>query len=89
MEEPVKDSKVLKDGRTTGWKEWVLNHYVVDCHTPELMWMRNDVLATNTWIEALVFWPPDAKSQLIGKDLNAGKDWGQEEKRVREDELVR
>ena len=33
----MKDSKVLKDGRTTGWKEWVLNHYVVDCHTPELM----------------------------------------------------
>ena len=26
------------------------------------------------------FWPPDAKSQLIGKDPDAGKDWGQEEK---------
>ena len=25
-------------------------------------------------------WPPDAKSQLIGKDPDAGKDWGQEEK---------
>ena len=30
--------------------------------------------------EALILWPPDAKSQLIGKDPDAGKDWGQEEK---------
>ena len=27
--------------------------------------------------EAAVLWPPDVKSQLIGKDPNAGKDWGQ------------
>ena len=27
-----------------------------------------------------IFWPPDAKSQLIGKDPDAGKDGGQEEK---------
>ena len=27
-----------------------------------------------------MFWPPDAKSQLIGKDPDAGKDGGQEEK---------
>ena len=33
-------------------------------------------------------WPPDVKSQLIGKDLDAGKDWGQEEKRMTEDEMV-
>ena len=30
--------------------------------------------------EALILWPPDAKGQFIGKDLDAGKDWGQEEK---------
>ena len=29
---------------------------------------------------APIFWPPDAKSQLTGKDPDAGKDWGQEEK---------
>ena len=34
-------------------------------------------------------WPPDAKSQLIGKDPDAGKDLGQEEKEVAEDEVVR
>ena len=34
------------------------------------------------------FWPPDAKSQLTGKDPDAGKDWGQEEKGATEDEMV-
>ena len=29
--------------------------------------------------QAIVLWPPDAKSQLIGKDPGAGKDWRQEE----------
>ena len=38
--------------------------------------------------EAPIFWPPDAKSQLIGKDSAAGKDWRQEEKGTTEDELV-
>ena len=33
-------------------------------------------------------WPPDGKSWLIGKDADAGKDWGQEEKWVTEDEMV-
>ena len=32
--------------------------------------------------------PPDVKSQLIGKDPNAGKDWGQKKKGVTEDEMV-
>ena len=32
---------------------------------------------------------PDAKSQLIEEDTNAGKGWGQEEKEVAEDEMVR
>ena len=33
-------------------------------------------------------WPPDAKSWLIGKDPDAGKDWRQEEKEMTEDEMV-
>ena len=32
--------------------------------------------------------PPDAKSQLIGKDPDDGKDWGQEKKGAAEDEMV-
>ena len=39
--------------------------------------------------EVLIFWPPDEKSQLIGKDLDAGKDYRQEEEREAEDEMVR
>ena len=37
--------------------------------------------------EAPILWPPDAKSWLTGKDLDAGKDWGQE-KGLTEDEMV-
>ena len=38
--------------------------------------------------EAPIICPPDVKSQLIGKDPDAGKDWGQEEKGATEDEMV-
>ena len=38
--------------------------------------------------EAPILWPPDAKSWLIWKDPDAGKDWGQEEKGATEDEIV-
>ena len=44
---------------------------------------------TDTEAEAPILWPPDAKSQLIGKDPDAGKDWRQKEKRVAENEMVR
>ena len=39
--------------------------------------------------EAPIFWPPDAKNWLIGKDPDAGKDWRWEEKGMTEDEMVR
>ena len=39
-------------------------------------------------MKAPILWPPDAKSRLIGKDSDAGKDRGWEEKRVTEDEMV-
>ena len=39
--------------------------------------------------EALILWPPGAKSQLIGKDPDAGKGWRWKEKRAAEDEMVR
>ena len=38
--------------------------------------------------ETPIFWPPDTKSQLIGKDPDAGKDFRQEEKGMTEDELI-
>ena len=42
---------------------------------------RNDAKA-----ESPVLWPPHAKSWLIGKESDAGRDWGQEEKGITEDE---
>ena len=35
-----------------------------------------------------ILWPPHAKSCLIGKDSDAGRDWGQEEKGTTEDEMA-
>ena len=43
---------------------------------------------THIEAETPILWPPDAKRWLIGKDLDAGNDWGQEEKGTTEDEMV-
>ena len=43
---------------------------------------------TNAEAETPVLWPSDAKSKLIGKDPNVGKDWRQEETGMTEDEMV-
>ena len=43
---------------------------------------------TDTKAEVPILWPSDARSQLIGKDFDAGKDCRPKEKRVAEDEMV-
>ena len=43
---------------------------------------------TDAKAETPVLWPPHAKSWLIGKDPDAGRDWGQEEKGTTEDEMA-
>ena len=43
---------------------------------------------TDAEAEILILWPPHVKSWLIGKDPDAGKGWGQKEKRVTEDEMT-
>ena len=43
---------------------------------------------TDAEAEAPILWPPDAKSQLIRKDPDAGKDWGWEEKGLTEDGII-
>ena len=43
---------------------------------------------TDAEAEVPILWPPDVKSQLTGKDPDAGKDPGQEEKQVTEDEMT-
>ena len=52
--------------------------------SPEYFSGRTDAEA-----ETPILWPPEAKSWLIGKDLDAGKDWRQKEKGTAEDEMVR
>ena len=44
---------------------------------------RNDAKA-----ETPVLWPPHAKSRLIGKDSDAGRDWGQKKNGMTEDEMA-
>ena len=50
---------------------------------PWVFFGRNDAKA-----ETPVLWPPHVKSWLIGKDSDAARDWGQEEKRTTEDEMA-
>ena len=50
---------------------------------PWVFFGRNDAKA-----ETPILWPPHAKSWLIGKDSDAGMDWGQEEKGMTEDEIA-
>ena len=43
---------------------------------------------TDAEAETPILWPPHAMSWLIGKDLDNGRDWGQEEKGTTEDEIA-
>ena len=65
----------------------------LDCKEIQLVHPKEDrswVFNGETDVEAEtpVLWPPNAKSWLIGKDPDAGKDWGQEEKGTTEDEMA-
>ena len=55
-------------------------------HSEDQSWMfigRNDAKA-----ETPVLWPPHVKNRLIGKDFDAGRNWGQEQKGPTEDEMA-
>ena len=82
-----------------GWapKNWwfwiVLNKTLespLDCKIKSVSPKRNQpwIFIGRTNAEAAILWPPDVKNQLFGKDLDAGKDWRQEEKGATEDEMV-
>ena len=53
-----------------------------------LEWNQPWIFIGRTGAEAPILWPPNAKNWLIGKDPDAGKDWGQEEKGATEDAMV-
>ena len=67
------DSKEIKPVSPKGYQPWFF--------LPEFTGRTDEA-------ETQILWPPDAKSQLTGKNPDAGKDWGQEEKGAREDETV-
>ena len=50
---------------------------------PWVLFGRNDARANTP-----ILWPPHAKSRLIRKDSDGGRDWGQEEKGMTEDEMA-
>ena len=64
----------------------------LDCKEIQLVHPKGD----QSWVfigridveaETPILWPPDVKSWLTGKDPDAGKDWGQEERGTTEDEM--
>ena len=66
----------------------------LDCKEIQLVHSKGDQSwvftgRTDAKAETPILWPPDAKSWLIGKDSDAGRDWGQEEKEMTEDEMAR
>ena len=65
----------------------------LDCREFKSIYLKGNqswILSGRTDAEAKapILWPPDVKSWFIGKDPDAGKDWGQEEKGMTEDEMV-
>ena len=65
----------------------------LDCKEIQPVYPKGDqswvfIGRTDVEAEAPILWPPDAKSWLIGKDPDAGKDWEQEEEGATEEEMV-
>ena len=69
-----------------GEDSWESLGEIQPVHSKDQSWL----FIGNTYVEAEtpILWPPDAKSSLIVKDPDAGKDWGQEEKGMTEDEMA-
>ena len=66
----------------------------LDCKETQLVNPKGDqswifIGKTDAEADVPILWPPDAKSWLIGKDLDAGKDWRQKETEAAEDEMIR
>ena len=68
---------------TVPWTARRSNQSILEGNKHWIFIGRTDVEA-----EAPILWPPDGKGWLTGKDPDAGKDWGQEENRMTEDEVV-
>ena len=81
--------KKAKHQRTAAFNLWCWRRLLqIPCIGDQTnqLWMFSGRMDTGA--EVPILWPPDAKSWLTGKDPDAGKDWGQEKKRMTEDEMV-
>ena len=72
--------------REDSWESFGLQRGQISKSSGKSTWIF--IGRTDTEAEAPILWAPDAKSQLIGKDPDAGEDWRKKEKGVAEDEMV-
>ena len=77
------------------FSRWIVGilHKILDCKEIQTVHPKGDqpwvfMGRTDAKAETPILWPPDVKNWLIGKDPDAGKDWGQEEKGTTEEEMV-
>ena len=74
-------------------KNWCFWTVMLDCKEIQPVHPKGNqswifIGGTDVEAETPILWPPDAKSWLIGKDPEAGKDWRREEKGITEDKMV-
>ena len=69
------------------WTARRCNQSILKEINPNIHW-RIFIERTDAEAVTPILWPPDVKNWLIGKDPDAGKNWGQEEKGTIEDEMV-
>ena len=74
---------VGEDSCESPWTAGRSNRSILKNNQSWVFFGRNDAKA-----ETPVVWPPHAKSGLIGKDFDAGRDWGLEEMGTTEDEMA-
>ena len=92
------ESWTLKKAEWKNWCFWTVElekilESPLDCKEIQPVPPKGDqswvfIGRTHAKAETPILWPPDAKSWLIGKDPETGKDWRQEEKGATEDEMV-
>ena len=87
--------KKAKHQRIDSFELWCWKRLLrpLDCKEIQPVHSKGDqswvfIGGTDAETETPIFWPPHAKSWLIGKDPDAWRDWGQEEKGTTEDEMA-
>ena len=94
----LRKTKQNKTKHATVWCFWTVVlektfESPLDCKEIQLVHLKGNqswkfIRRINTKAEAPIFWLPDPKSWLFGKDPDAGEDWMQEQKGTIEDEMV-